>query len=112
MIQLIRQKYHAVHDVLHQRGRRIWAASGAQQLGWGGIPLVEKAIGMSPTTIRRGLQEIESGTLQHLSPEQSRLPSGGRKRTETIYTDIQHELDVLIDPVTRGDPESLLRMDL
>jgi hypothetical protein len=94
---------------LHERGRRIWAASEAQQLGWGGISLVEKAIGMSHTTIRRGLREIQLGKVADLYPEQSRLEGGGRKKIETIYPDIQHQLDALIDPVTRGDPESPLR---
>ena len=109
MLQTLRQKYISVQDVLHERGRRIWAASEAQQLGWGGIQLVGEAIGMSHTTIRRGLREIESGKVQELYPEQSRLEGGGRKKTTTIYPEIQQELNALIDPITRGDPESPLR---
>ena len=109
MIQSIRQKYSAVRDVLHERGRRVWAASEALQLGWGGIQLVGKAIGMSHTTIRRGLREIQSGSTSELYPEQSRLAGGGRKTTKTIYPEIQQEIDALIDPITRGDPESPLR---
>ena len=76
MIQTIRRKYASVQKVLYERGRRIWAATEAQQLGWGGISLVEKAIGMFHTTIRRGLREIQSGKVNDLFPEQSRLQGG------------------------------------
>jgi hypothetical protein len=109
MIQSLRHKFAALQGVLHERGRRIWAASEARQLGRGGISLVEEAIGMSHTTIRRGLREIQSGEVENLPPERSRLQGGGRKNIETIYTDIHKELDALVDPVTRGDPESPLR---
>ena len=86
MLQSLRQKYSAVRDVLHERGRRIWAATEAQQLGWGGISLVEKAIGMSHTTIRRGLREIQSGKVNDYFPEQSRLQGGGRKKLRVPLT--------------------------
>ena len=109
LIQSIRQKYAAVQGVLHERGRRIWAASEARQLGWGGARLVEEATGMSHTTIRRGVREIQSSQVENLSQERSRLQGGGRKKVETIYSDIREQLDILIDPVTRGDPESPLR---
>lgn len=109
LIQLIRNKYDGIQSVLHERGRRIWAATEARQLGRGGISLVEEAIGMSHTTIRRGLRELESGGVKQLPQSRSRLPGGGRKNTETIYADIREQLDALIDPVTRGDPESPLR---
>ena len=60
LIESIRQKYTAVRGVLHERGRRIWAASEARQLGRGGITIVGEALNMSHATIRRGLTEIES----------------------------------------------------
>ena len=109
MIHTIRLKYASVQKVLHERGRRIWAATAAQQLGWGGISLVEKAIGMSHTTIRRGLREIQSGKVNYLFPEQSRLQGGGRKKLTEQNPDIPDALESLIDPVMRGDPESPLR---
>ena len=99
LIQMIRRKYENIVSVLHERGRRIWAASEATQLGWGGISLVEEAIGMSHSTIRRGLREIQSGDVENLPQERSRLEGGGRKNIQTIYTDIHEQLDALIDPV-------------
>jgi len=109
LIQSIRTKYENLPSVLHERARRIWAASEALQFGWGGVSLVEEAIGMSHTTIRRGLREIQSGNVESLPQSRSRLQRGGRKNTETIYTDIYEQLDALIAPFTRGDPESPLR---
>ena len=109
VIQSIRLKYDAVQDVLHERGRRVWAASEALQLGWGGISLIEKAIGISHTTIRRGLREIQSGKTKHLSRKRSRLHGGGRKHLTIHYPDLPDVLESLIDPVMRGDPESPLR---
>jgi transposase len=109
LIQRIREKYTGLQAVLHERARRIWAASEARQLGWGGIQLVEEAIGMSPTTIRRGLRELQTRQVEQLPQDRSRQSGGGRKKIETIYTDIHKTLDALVDPVTRGDPESPLR---
>lgn len=109
LIQSIREKFAGVQHVLHERGKRIWAATEAQQIGWGGVSLVEQAIGMSHTTIRRGLRELQSGDVENMDQHRSRLSGGGRKKTDEIYTDIHAQLDALIDPGTRGDPESPLR---
>jgi transposase len=109
LIQSVRQKYDAVRGVLHERGRRIWAASEARQIGWGGESIVEKATGITRKTIRRGLREIETGQTGNLASHQSRHEGGGRKNVKTIYVGIHKELDTLLDPVTRGDPESPLR---
>jgi transposase len=109
LIESIRQKFDAVRDVLHERARRIWAASEARHIGWGGESIVEQATGITRKTIRRGLREIEEKPSAQLASHRSRLPGGGRKNSKTIYTDIRQELDALIDPVTRGDPASPLR---
>ena len=109
IVGAIRKKYNDIGPILHERARRIWAASEARQLGRGGIALVEEAIGMSHTTIRRGIRELTVGTVGELPMNRSRVSGGGRKKTEIIYTDVHHQLDALIDPVTRGDPESPLR---
>ena len=80
LIASIRQKYTAVRGVLHERGRRIWVASEARQLGRGGITLVGEALQMSHTTIRRGLQEIETKNSEPLPQERSRKTGGGQKK--------------------------------
>jgi len=109
LIRSIREKYEGIQQVLHERAKRIWAATEARQIGWGGVTLVEEAIGMSHTTIRRGLRELQAGKVENLPQQRSRLPGGGRKKTDELYTDIHAQLDALIEPVTRGDPESPLR---
>jgi hypothetical protein len=108
-IQSIREKYADIQHVLHQRGRRIWAATEAIQLGYGGITIVSDAIGMSHTTIRRGIEEIQSDAVKELPWGKSRLPGGGRKKTIDKYPNVQQELNALIEPVTSGDTESPLR---
>jgi len=109
LIQRIRKKFDTIRGVLHERARRIWAATEALQIGWGGESIVAEATGITRKTIRRGLREIGADQTNELAPHQSRRQGAGRKNIETIYSGIHEELDALIDPVTRGDPESPLR---
>ena len=104
LIASIRQKYTAVRGVLHERGRRIWAASEARQLGRGGITLVGKALHMSHATIRRGLQEIESEIRTPLPQERPRQPGGGRKKGSEQQPTLKASLDALVEPTAKGDP--------
>jgi len=101
LIQTIRAKYESIRPILHKRGRSIGAATEAQHIGRGGICIVEEAIGMSHSTIRRGAKEIQSGTIENLPQERSRCQGGGRRNIETIDTDIHQELDALVDPVKK-----------
>jgi hypothetical protein len=106
----ILQKYNSMRNVLHERGVRRWAATEAKQLGHGGISVVALATGMSRTTIRRGLRELESASADsQLAPQRSRLAGGGRKKIEQKYPNIKNELEQLIEPTVRGDPQSPLR---
>jgi hypothetical protein len=66
----------------NERICRLWAASEAKQIGRGGISIVAEAIRMSPTTIRRGIREMEqqqTGQVE-ISSVRSRCPGGGRKK--------------------------------
>jgi transposase len=107
LIESIRRKYSAVRVVLHERGRRIWAASEARQLGRGGITLVGEALHMSHSTIRRGLKEIESD--DSLPQDRSRQPGGGRKKRTEQHPTLKAALDALVEPTSKGDPKSPLR---
>jgi len=107
IIYSIQEKYRLMFPTFTERTRRHWCAVEARQLGWGGISIVQEATGVSMPTIRRGIQELEEAVL--LTPVQSRLPGGGRKKLTEHYPDIPEALDTLIDPVMRGDPESPLR---
>lgn len=103
----IREKYMRLRPVLTERSRRIWAATEAQALGRGGVSAVSRATGIHRNTIMKGLRELESP--ETLPPERVRRPGGGRKRSSIIDPSLMGDLDHLIDPLTRGDPDSPLR---
>jgi len=85
----------------------MWAASEASVYGPGGVVLVARATGISEDTIRRGVGELESG--ERLERGQVRRPGGGRRPVVEADPSVVEDLDWLIDPATRGDPESPLR---
>jgi hypothetical protein len=90
-----------------ERRRRLWAASEAKTHGPGGVALLAGVTGLSEETVRRGLRELESG--ERLDAGQVRRSGGGRRPLVEGDPDVVGDLDRLIDPVTRGDPESPLR---
>lgn len=94
-------------SILDERSLRLYVASEALSLGRGGISAVALASGMSRATIRRGIVELES----EASPGEGRVrhPGGGRKRWVEQNPELMSTLKRLVDPVTRGDPQSLLR---
>jgi len=102
----IKDKYKKLFSIMTERSRRIWAATEAQALGRGGISAVSRATGLDRNTIAKGVREIESS--KTLSPERIRSPGGGRKRISVIDRTLMKDLKQLIEPVTRGDPESPL----
>lgn len=110
-IRQIELKYRSLAPVLDERARRHWAATEAQAYGWGGVSAVSKATGMSPNTIRRGLLELAVRADDPDAEVDSRLrrQGGGRKRLTEIDPELSAVLDCLVDPLTRGDPESPLR---
>jgi hypothetical protein len=107
IIRSIREKYRLMSSSFTGRTRRHWCAVEARQLGWGGVSVVQKATGVSRPTIHKGIEELEGDV--ELTPLQSRLSGGGRKKITAHYPDLPDALDALIDPVMRGDPESPLR---
>jgi Rhodopirellula transposase DDE domain len=110
-IECVRQKYLALSPVMDERMRRHWAAAEASILGWGGVTTVSAATGLARNTIAIGLRELEH---RRAHPDQAvavRLhgPGGGRKPVTEIDPGLLRALDALVDPVTRGHPESPLR---
>ena len=90
-----------------ERRRRLWAASEAKVYGPGGAQLVARAMGISEDTIRRGIQELESE--ERLEAGRVRRAGGGRRAVLEADPTVVEDLERLIDPATRGDPESPLR---
>ena len=87
----------------------MWAASEATALGHGGIALVERATGISRSTISRGIREVESGAHEALGPERTRRPGAGRKRAAQKDATLVADLESLVEPTTSGDPDAPLR---
>jgi hypothetical protein len=104
----VRQKFDALSPVMDERLTRLWAAAEADVLGRGGIALVERATGMSRTTIRQGLEELREGVSVE-DVVQVRRAGGGRPSIEDTSPGIVPALEALVDPLTRGDPESPLK---
>ena len=100
------EKYAAVEAFLDERGRRIWAATESRAIGYGGDALVSDATGLSRPTIRSGRRELESGNVER---GRIRRPGAGRPSIEQSQPGIKQALEKLVDPLTRGDPESPLR---
>ncbi len=87
---------------------RRFAAAKALELGWGGITKVVKLTGMSHTTIRKGIHELQSPDELKQS-NRLRKPGGGRKKIEIKDPKIVEDLETIMDENTAGDPMSLLK---
>ncbi len=103
-------KYQQLAPYLNEKGRRIWAATEALSLGRGGVSAVASATGLSRATIHAGLSELKAGpaATTEVRPR-VRRPGGGRKRVTARDPSLLTDLESLVEPVTRGDPQSPLR---
>jgi hypothetical protein len=110
MIARIREKFVVLDAVLDERGRRLWAVTEAKALGHGGQTIVAKATGLSRRTLYQGLRELEPLAGEHQEPSQRvRRPGGGRKPLTSHEPTLLADLEALVEPTSRGDPESPLR---
>ena len=103
----LQRKLATLWSLLDERTRRLTAASEARALGHGGVSQVSRACGLSRKAIAKGMREIEAGT--PLPPGRIRRSGAGRKKILARDPGLMGALDRLIDPETRGDPESPLR---
>jgi hypothetical protein len=97
----------SAQGVLDERGRRLWAAAEARSAGWGGIAAVVRATGISESTVLRGLADLDCDEPPLAAGKVRRHP-GPAPITER-EPGLVEDLERLVDPVTRGDPESPLR---
>jgi hypothetical protein len=96
---------------MDERMRRRWAASEARAYGWGGVRAVSTVTAMSPSTIRRGIAELveqERNPKAEVTARLRRVGAGRKRRTEAD-PQLQESLEKLVEPLTRGDPQSPLR---
>ena len=103
----IRRKYTVLAEHLNERTRRVWAATEAEALGYGGISLVARTTGISRRAIHCGLRELQGAAAA--PSDRIRQPGGGRKAAVDQQPGLTDHLERLLEPLTRGDPESPLR---
>ena len=108
----IQRRFHSLSPFLDERMRRLVAAAESEALGYGGVSAVARATGVSRRAITEGLKELKRpkrASQMPLAPARIRRKGAGRKRTMDKDPTLLADLDRLVDPVTRGDPESPLR---
>jgi len=109
----IRERYQNLEWALDERLRRLYAAAEAKVLGHGGITLVQKATGVARGSIKQGLKELSplqrAATSGNDSNQRVRRIGGGRKASVKDDAQLLAALESLVEPLTRGDPESPLR---
>src|ERR1017187_4304412 len=102
------RKFEVLARVLDERTRRLVAAAEAEAIGFGGVTAVAQASGLSRGTVIRGMAEIKI-TPSPARGQRIRRKGAGRKRTVVQDPTLKRDLEALVEPVTRGDPESPLR---
>jgi len=104
----IRRRFRCVRRLLNERQRRLWAAAEASTLGYGGVSTVARATNISRRAIHAGLRELKAGGKAPMT-ERIRRPGAGRKALTTRQPRLKAALDTLVEPTSRGDPQSSLR---
>ena len=107
---LISARHQALEGVLDERQRRLHAAVEAKVLGHGGVKRVSLATGVARGSILAGIKELESP--QPALPDglrRVRRPGAGRKKLVDLNPRVQEALERLVEPASRGDPQSPLR---
>jgi hypothetical protein len=102
----LQEKLRQLWPHLDERARRMVAASEAIDIGYGGISLVSRACGLSRVTITKGMRDLE---VAPLPTGRIRRLGGGRSRVLELDPELPKVLERLVEPLTRGDPESPLR---
>ena len=108
--EAIERRFKALQPALDERLRRMVAAAESLVVGYGGASIVARATGVSRRAIAAGVVELRTPAARRgLESGAVRRRGGGRKRTTQTDPTLQQDLERLVDPVTRGDPESPLR---
>lgn len=108
-IIVIREKYQKISPYLNEQTRRLWAATEALGLGYGGITAVSEATQLSHNTIRSGLRALAQSSESRIKAGAIRSSGGGRKLLTENNPSLKQDLDSLVEPTSRGNPESPLR---
>jgi len=108
----IQHRFRSLSPFLDERMRRLVAAAESEAIGYGGVSAVSRATGVSRRAITQGIKELgQTKKSKKAAALRSRIrrQGAGRKRASLKDPTLLEDLDGLVDPVTRGDPESPLR---
>jgi Rhodopirellula transposase DDE domain len=112
LVELVRTLFTLIQPLLNERQTRLFVAALAMALGKGGGAVVTEATGIRSKRIWLGKAELarlsSAGPRENESRRIRRAGAGRKPITETDPT-LLTDLQALIDPETRGDPESPLR---
>ena len=107
--QILAHKFEMVLPMLSERQRRLYLASEAMSIGYGGIKKVSLSSGVSITTIRTAIKELKnSKLLTEKGVTKSRKSGGGRKPVTNKFPELWEKIKQLLEPHVRGEPESSL----
>lgn len=108
--EFVRYRFEVLGWALDERLRRLYAATEAKVLGRGGVTCVSRVTGVSRRAIHKGMKELEARQLPAVPGKGGvRRKGGGRKPLIERDPVLKAELERLVEPTTRGDPESALR---
>lgn len=107
-LQIQQEKYAAMSPHLNERSRRLYAASEAKAIGFGGKKLMSQVTGLAFETIKKGFVELENNPTETLEIKRIRKVGGGRKKNIEKDPSLKQDLEDIIEASTRGDPESPL----
>jgi hypothetical protein len=105
---LVRRKWRLLKATMNERSRRLWAGAEADAIGYGGVAAVARATKLAISTVRKGRDEVRAGARPD-DVVNVRRKGAGQRPFEEQHPDVWAKLEQLVDPVTRGDPESPLR---
>jgi hypothetical protein len=105
-VKALERMFTKIWPHLDERSKRLMAASEARQIGYGGVTVVSRACGLSRVTITKALEELEGPPLE---AGRIRRPGGGRPSLLDLDPGLKEALEALVEPMSRGDPESPLR---
>ena len=103
----VRDKWRLLKATMNERARRLWAGAEAGAIGYGGVIAVARATGMAISTVRKGRDEVRAGAKLEDVVNVRRSP--GARPYDVVHPEVWPKLEQMVDPVTRGDPESPLR---
>lgn len=103
---LLKKRYELLFPLLNEKSKRLWSAVEAKVIGYGGIAIVSKATKISRTTISTGIKELEQNN--NIEMSRVRKEGGGRKKITEKQPGLINEIERLLEPYVRGEPESPL----